>query len=149
VFTDVLAQPLKGTSVTRRFQKALSVAGLPVIRFHHLRHLHAGHVLASGTDLAVVSKLLGHSSVALTASTYAGELPALNRAAAEQFEQYLSTGPDASRRNCDRRTMLRATCSGVSSCGARCSVGRRGGSLQCGHLDVAVLPLSWRSPPSR
>lgn len=90
VFTDAVGEPIEPTSVTRKFQQALRVAGLPVLRFHHLRHLHAGLMLGAGTDLAVVSKLLGHSSLALTASTYAGIMPALKLEAAQRFERLLS-----------------------------------------------------------
>src|ERR1035441_3390122 len=65
-------------------------AGLPVIRWHHLRHLHGALLLASGVDLATVSHLLGHSSVALTASTYAGVVPSLREDAGDQLERFLS-----------------------------------------------------------
>ena len=37
-----------------------------------------------------MSHLLGHSSVALTASTYAGVLPSLREDAADQLERFLS-----------------------------------------------------------
>jgi integrase len=47
-------------------------------------------MLGSGADIATVSHLLGHSSVALTASTYAAIVPALKREAAERFERLLS-----------------------------------------------------------
>jgi integrase len=90
VFTDTTGAPLVPTSVTRAFQRALRAAGLPPLRFHHLRHLHAGLMLGSGAEIATVSHLLGHSSVALTASTYAGIMPALKREAAERFERLLS-----------------------------------------------------------
>jgi integrase len=90
VFTDATGGPLVPTTVTRAFVRALRRAGLPPLRFHHLRHLHAGLMLGSGADIATVSHLLGHSSVALTASTYAGIMPALKREAAERFERLLS-----------------------------------------------------------
>jgi integrase len=90
VFTDATGRPLVPISVTRTFQRALRAAGLPPLRFHHLRHLHAGLMLGSGIDIATVSHLLGHSSVALTASTYAGVMPALKREAAARFERLLS-----------------------------------------------------------
>jgi integrase len=47
-------------------------------------------MLGSGAEITTVSHLLGHSSVALTASTYAGIMPALKREAAERFERLLS-----------------------------------------------------------
>lgn len=89
VFTGPTGQPLVPTSVTRAYQRALRAAGLPLLRFHHLRHLHAGLMLGSGAEIATVSHLLGHSSVALTASTYAGIMPALKREAAQRFERLL------------------------------------------------------------
>ncbi len=85
VFTTDRGQPLNGTSLTHRFEDALRAAGLPVIRWHHLRHAFAGLMLGSGSDLATVSGLLGHSSVSLTASTYAGLMPSLKRAAADRL----------------------------------------------------------------
>ena len=47
-------------------------------------------MLASGEELAVVSHLLGHSSLNLTLNTYSGVAPELKRAAAERFERLLS-----------------------------------------------------------
>ncbi len=85
VFTTDRGQPLNGPSLTHRFEDALQTAGLPVIRWHHLRHAFAGLMLGSGSDLATVSGLLGHSSVSLTASTYAGLMPSLKRAAADRL----------------------------------------------------------------
>ena len=79
VFTTDRGQPINGPALTHGFERALATAALPVIRWHHLRHGFAGLLLASGADLASVSHLLGHSSVALTASTYAGIAPSLRR----------------------------------------------------------------------
>lgn len=43
---------------------------LPPLTFHGLRHGAALLMLAGGADIAVVSKLLGHSSIAITADVY-------------------------------------------------------------------------------
>jgi integrase len=90
VFTGPLGRPLMGTSVTRQFKTALARHGLAPLRFHHLRHLNGSLMLASGVDLATVSHMLGHSSVALTASTYAGILPTLRDDAVDRLERLLS-----------------------------------------------------------
>lgn len=90
VFTDHRGRPLIGTTITHRLQRTLKAAGVPPMRFHHLRHAFAGLMLASGVDLATVSHLLGHSSVALTASTYAGILPSLRDDAAARLERLLA-----------------------------------------------------------
>ncbi|HVB25878.1 MAG TPA: site-specific integrase [Ktedonobacteraceae bacterium] len=52
------------------FKKMLKKAGLPDVRFHDLRHSVATILLVAKVDLKVVSELLGHSSVAITADIY-------------------------------------------------------------------------------
>ena len=46
------------------------VSELPPLSFHGLRHCAASLMLVSGADIAVVSKLLGHASIAITADVY-------------------------------------------------------------------------------
>jgi integrase len=70
VFTYADGQPLKPQYVTRLFEKLRVQAGLPKMTFHGQRHQQASLQLAAGTPLAVVSKRLGHSSVAVTADIY-------------------------------------------------------------------------------
>ena len=84
VFTGEDGSPLLGTGVTRAFQAALAKAGLPRARFHDLRHGAATYLLNAGVDLKVVQTILGHSTIAVTAGTYAHVLPALQRDAAER-----------------------------------------------------------------
>ena len=52
------------------FKKLLERAGLPDVRFHDLRYSAATVLLTRKIDLKVVSELLGHSSVAITADIY-------------------------------------------------------------------------------
>jgi integrase len=58
--------------VTRLFSTLRKAGGeeLPPLNFHGLRHCAASLMLASGADIAVVSKLLGHASIAITADVY-------------------------------------------------------------------------------
>ncbi|HUY08374.1 MAG TPA: site-specific integrase [Candidatus Dormibacteraeota bacterium] len=77
VFTTALGRPLQGTVITREFHAACAAAGLPPRPFHHLRHGCATLLLASGVDLKTVSAVLGHSTISLTANTYAAVLPSL------------------------------------------------------------------------
>lgn len=66
----------------REFEAARAAAGLPHVRFHDLRHTAASWWLGTGSSLATVRDLLGHSSVAVT-SRYLHLLPGdLTRGAA-------------------------------------------------------------------
>jgi integrase len=63
--------PRSKTSVFRPFNAAAIRAGLSKkLRLHHLRHTFAGLFLASGGDSFKLSKILGHSSVAMTQRVY-------------------------------------------------------------------------------
>lgn len=83
VFTNPDGTPLHPAKVTDRFQELTGEAGLPPIRLHSLRHGAATIALAAGADLRVVQDLLGHSSIAITADTYAHVLPELSRDTAQ------------------------------------------------------------------
>jgi integrase len=79
VFTDTVGSPLHPA----RFRELNTSAGLPPIRLHDLRHGAATLTLATGADLKIVQDLLGHSSITITADTYAHVLPELARETAE------------------------------------------------------------------
>lgn len=85
VFTDALGRPLVRSTLSHAFRAALERAELPTVRFHDLRHAAATLMLASGTDLKVVSEVLGHSTIATTANVYAGVLDSLKVDAADRL----------------------------------------------------------------
>ena len=73
-----------------RALKAVCVhAGVPPVGLHQLRHVHASMLLAHGVDLASVSRRLGHSNVAITASVYTHAVHQ-DRAAASAFDRALT-----------------------------------------------------------
>ncbi|WIB68066.1 site-specific integrase [Curtobacterium sp. MCBD17_035] len=86
VFTTALGEPLRPDYVTKRFDVLVTRAGLPRMRFHGLRHMHASLMLASGVDLGTVSKRLGHSTLAITSDLYGHLLDETNRRAAEAMD---------------------------------------------------------------
>ncbi len=63
--------------------------GLPVIRFHDLRHFAASRTLARNVPLRVMMEVLGHSSVSLTADTYSHVMPAIVQDATEKVADAL------------------------------------------------------------
>ena len=72
-------------------------AGLPPNRVHGLRHGQASLMLAAGVPMAVVSKRLGHSTVAVTSDTYSHLLAGVGRDAAERAAALV---PGAVRNRC-------------------------------------------------
>jgi integrase len=90
VFTRPTGYPMEPTGVTHRFEEGLRRAGLPVRRFHDLRHAAATLMLASGTELKVVSSVLGHSTIGITADTYAEVLQELHDDAADRLGRLIS-----------------------------------------------------------
>ncbi len=83
VFAREDGSPIRPEYVTRHFLALSQEVGLPRIVLHGLRHTWATHALAAGVDMLVVSRHLGHSSLALTADTYTRVLPEVSKQAAE------------------------------------------------------------------
>lgn len=92
VFTSGVGSPLDGRNVTHRFQAAVAAAGLPRQRFHDLRHAFATLMIGAGVDLYVVSRSLGHATIATTANTYAHLTPAMGEVAAARMDAILGHG---------------------------------------------------------
>ena len=57
------------------FKSVLKKAGLPVMRFHDLRHSAATILLSMGVHPKVVQELLGHSQISMTMDIYSHFLP--------------------------------------------------------------------------
>lgn len=75
VFTNTIGGPICLSSLKYSFKRVKEAAELPEkFRFHDLRHTAASLMLAAGEPITAVSKILGHSSVAITARTYAHAL---------------------------------------------------------------------------
>ena len=89
VFTDAVGRPLVNRYITPALRAALSRAGLPAIRCHDLRHTAATLQLAAGVPLSTISRTLGHSTLAITADTYAAVTPELRRDAADAMDRAL------------------------------------------------------------
>ncbi len=93
VFTREDGSALHPASVTARFERLVSEADLPPVRLHDLRHGAATLALAGGANLKVVSDMLGHSSIGITADTYTSVLPEVARAAAEAAVRLVPRAP--------------------------------------------------------
>jgi len=90
VFCNEFGQPYYPQSISDQFKKATVKAGLPVIRFHDLRHGHATMLLELGVHLKVVSDRLGHSTINLTADTYSHVQEKVQREASNKLNELLN-----------------------------------------------------------
>ncbi|MHB8827133.1 MAG: site-specific integrase [Acidimicrobiales bacterium] len=70
VFTSSIGTPIDPRNLYRDFQKVCESAGLSYWHPHELRHSAASLMLANGVKLQVVSQVLGHSSIRMTADVY-------------------------------------------------------------------------------
>lgn len=75
IFTRPDGRPQDVDVVSQRFDRQVSRAKLPPVRFHDMRHTHATLLLLAGVPPHVVSLRLGHRSVAFTLERYAHVLP--------------------------------------------------------------------------
>ena len=79
------------------FDSCRSGRGRPAGRRPRLRHGAATLALAGGADLKIVSAMLRHSSITITADTYTSVLPETARAAAEAAVAIVPRKPRVSR----------------------------------------------------
>jgi integrase len=70
VFTTEDGAPVHADTVATVFDRLVRQAGVPVIRFHDLRHTHASLLLAAGVPVKDVSERIGHASAAMTLDVY-------------------------------------------------------------------------------
>jgi integrase len=90
VFASTIGTPLDPSNlVSRSFKPLLRRAGLPIVRFHDLRHACATLLFSEGVPIKVVQEVLGHSSVSVTMDVYSHVLPDMQERAAAAMEDGL------------------------------------------------------------
>ena len=70
VFTTRSGKWIHPSNVRRSLRRLAERAGVRPIRVHDLRHTHASLALRAGVPIEVVSRRLGHASVAITLDIY-------------------------------------------------------------------------------
>lgn len=65
-------------------------AGLPVIRFHDLRHTAASLMLNKGIPVYIVSRRLGHSKASITLDVYVHLISDINAGAAKLIDDFIT-----------------------------------------------------------
>jgi integrase len=90
ILVGLMLIPIEPRNVNRQLASLLDKAKLPQFRVHDLRHFCASLLLALGVPLKVVSDILGHTQIAITADLYTHVLPAMKREAVDLMDSILS-----------------------------------------------------------
>lgn len=77
-----------GHDVYEQFKIVLKKAGLPMVRFHDLRHSTATLLLSKGVHPKVVQEILGHSAINITMDTYSHVLPGIQKDAMGRLDDF-------------------------------------------------------------
>lgn len=146
VFAREDGSPIPPSDVTDRFHALSDEAGLRRIRLHDLRHGQASLMLAAGVPIAVVSKRLGHSSIALTADTYSHLLGGVGAQAAEAAASLVPrAGRDRVDAACDQSVTTEASGDDKGDPLGSESPGQDGAPTRARTWD---LRIKRRNPPS-
>jgi integrase len=94
VFTSSFGTPIDPRNLNRDFAAICQRAGLDHWHPHELRHSAASLMLASGVKLQVVSEVLGHASIRMTADVYGHILAPDREAAARAMDEALWEGTE-------------------------------------------------------
>jgi integrase len=70
IFTSTVGTPIDPRNLNRDFKRVCASAGLGNWHPHELRHSAASLMLAQGIKIQVVSQVLGHASIRMTADVY-------------------------------------------------------------------------------
>jgi integrase len=90
VFCNAFGGGLETTTLYRIWDAIRRRAGFQDVRLHDLRHSAASLLLAQGVELWEVSKILGHSTLAITADIYGHQYGSARRQAAARLDTILS-----------------------------------------------------------
>lgn len=91
VFPNTIGKLWEPRAIDDIFKRTLERAGLPeATRFQDLRHTCATLLLEAGVDLFTVSRLLGHSSITITANYYGHVTSKMHTMLAEKMETVIA-----------------------------------------------------------
>jgi len=90
IFTQWNGTPIFYSTIGHWFKKWISKTDLPNITFHGLRHSNASLLIAHGTNIATVSKRLGHSRISTTSDIYTHAINKMDEEAANTLDNVFS-----------------------------------------------------------
>ncbi len=99
VFTSISGEPLNSSVITHNFHKITARADISGCRFHDLRHTFASLMLLRGAKPKVISKALGHASVAFTMNVYSHIIDGMQEDAMALLDKVLPVGVNGTKNN--------------------------------------------------
>ena len=91
VFTDELGNRVTPQALYRAFKIIVTESGMPMVRFHDLRHSYAVISLKSGDDVKTVQENLGHATAAFTLDTYGHVTEKMKKDSANRMEAFIKS----------------------------------------------------------
>lgn len=85
VVPSEIGTPVVPRNLLRNMKNLIIKAGVPMVTFHDLRHLHASLLLQQNIHMKVVSERLGHTKISTTMDRYSHLIPSLQADAAESL----------------------------------------------------------------
>ncbi len=93
IFPSRVGTPQSGSNLLKEYKELLKRAGLPLIRFHDLRHTAASIMLNERVPPFVVSRILGHSKPSTTMDIYGHLIPATYEGIGDRMDELLTPVP--------------------------------------------------------
>lgn len=90
IFPSTVGTPMGHSNLWKIFKDLLKKAGLPIIRFHDLRHTAASLMLIQGIHPKVVQERLGHADISLTLNTYSHVVPSMQEEVGDKMDELLT-----------------------------------------------------------
>lgn len=94
MFPSRVGTPIHHRNLLRDFKILLKTAGLPLIRFHDLRHTAASLLLNQGVPVIVVSRRLGHAKTSITLDVYGHLIPTMQEEIARMIDNLVTPAPE-------------------------------------------------------
>lgn len=66
VFASILGHHIDGSALRRRYRRAQAAAGVPLLRWHDLRHTYGSLLARDGVDLVRIKAAMGHTAITTT-----------------------------------------------------------------------------------
>jgi len=86
-YSHVTHRAISSCCLSKRFFTTIANAGLPQIRFHDLRHLHATLLIHSGANLQATAKRMGHSTIKTTIQTYIHSMEDVDKTTSDSLDE--------------------------------------------------------------